>query len=140
MKKFEFVDITTADVAFIAYGKDLNELFANASLAMFEVMVNIKKIKPKIKRQVSVKGNDLQSLMFNWLNELLIYVDSENLVFSKFNVKVNKKSFSLEAECKGEKINPEKHQTKTHVKACTYHRMEIKKEKDIWQAQVILDI
>ena len=43
MKKFEYIDITTADVAFVAYGKDLNELFENAALAMFEVMVNTKK-------------------------------------------------------------------------------------------------
>lgn len=140
MKQFEFVDITTADVAFIAYGKNLSELFSNAALAMFEVMLNTKKIEPKINRQVSVKGNDLQSLMFNWLNELLIYVDSENLAFSEFDVKVNEKKFSLEAECKGEKINPERHETKTSVKSATYHKMEIKKVKDTWQAQVILDI
>lgn len=139
MKKFEFVDITTADVGFLAYGKDLNELFANAALAMFEVMINTKQVKPKIKRKVKVKGNDLQSLMFNWLNELLVYVDSKNLVFSEFNVKVNEKKFELTAECVGEKIDREKHETRTVVKSCTYHKMKIEKNK-LWKAQVILDI
>jgi len=28
MKKFEFLDITTADICFVAYGKDLNEIFS----------------------------------------------------------------------------------------------------------------
>ncbi len=140
MKKFEFIDITTADTAFVAYGKNLNELFANAALAMFEVMVNTKQIKPTITRKVKVKGNDLQSLMFDWLNELLIYVDSENLVFSDFKAKVDEKRFSLSAECKGEKINQEKHETRTAVKSATYHKLEIKKEKNLWKAQVILDI
>jgi SHS2 domain-containing protein len=137
--KFKFLDITTADVAFEAYGKDLNELFANAALAMFEVMINTKQIKPKVERKVKIEGNDLQSLMFNWLNELLVFVDSENLAFSEFEVKVDEEKLKLEAICKGEEMNKEKHETRTHVKACTYHQMEIKKNK-IWRAKVILDI
>ena len=140
MKKFEFVDITTADVAFRAYGKDLNELFENSALAMFEVMINTKQVKPKIKRKIEVKGNDLQSLMFSWLNELLVFVDSEGLVFSDFKVEVREKDFILNAVCKGEKIDPKKHETRTAVKAATYHQMEIKKVNNKWQAQVILDI
>lgn len=139
MKKFEFVDITTADVAFVAYGKTLSELFANAALAMFEVMINVKQVGQEISRKVKVSGNDLQSLMFSWLNELLLYVDSESLAFSKFNISVEEKKFSLKAQCFGEKINAEKHELRTAVKSCTYHKMEIKKNK-FWHAQVILDI
>jgi SHS2 domain-containing protein len=140
MKKFEFVDITTADVAFVAYGKSLNELFANAALAMFEVMINTKQIKPKIEREVKVTGNDLQSLMFNWLNELLVFVDAENLAFSEFDVKIDEKNLKLNATCKGEKIDVKKHETRTVVKSATYHAMKIEKSKGIFSAQVILDI
>jgi len=138
MRKFKFIDITTADVAFEAYGKDLNDLFANSALAMFEVIINTKQIKPKIEKKVKLKGNDLQSLMFNWLNELLIYVDSENLVFSEFDVKINE--FELNAVCKGEKIESKKHEIRTAVKAATYHKMEIKKIDNYWKARVIVDI
>jgi SHS2 domain-containing protein len=139
MKKFEFVDISVADVAFLAYGKNLNELFSNAALAMFEVMINTNQVKPKIEKRINVKGNDLQSLMFNWLNKLLVFVDSENLVFSKFKTKVDGKNFILRATCRGEKIDPKRHETRTAVKACTYHEMKIEKNK-IWKSQVILDI
>ncbi|MEM5773207.1 MAG: archease [Candidatus Aenigmatarchaeota archaeon] len=139
MKKFRFVDITTSDVAFEAYGKSLNELFANAALAMFEVIINTKQIKPKEERKVEAEGEDLQSLMFNWLNELLVFVDSENLAFSQFDVEIDEKNLKLKAVCKGEAIDRSKHETRTHVKACTYHKMEIKKNK-VWGARVILDI
>ena len=139
MKKFEFVDISVADVAFVAYGKDLNELFSNAALAMFEVMINTNQVKPKIEKRINVKGNDLQSLMFNWLNKLLVFVDSDNLVFSEFKTKVDGKNFTLQAAFKGEEIDPERHETRTAVKACTYHEMKIEKNK-IWKSQVILDI
>jgi SHS2 domain-containing protein len=140
MKKFEFLDITTSDTAFAAYGKDLNELFSNAALVMFEVMVNTKKVKPRVVREVEVEAKDLHSLLFVWLNRLLVFYGSENLAFSKFDVKINEKNFKLKARCFGEKIDPKRHETKTEVKACTYHKMEIKKINDGWRAQVILDI
>jgi len=139
MKKFKFVDITTSDVAFEAYGKSLEELFANSALAMFEVIVNTKQVEPKEKREVEVNGDDLQSLMFNWLNSLLVFVDSENLAFSQFDVEIDEKNLKLKAICKGEAMDRSKHETRTHVKACTYHKMEIKKNK-AWKARVILDI
>jgi len=139
MKAFEFIDITTADIAFLAYGKNLNELFANAALAMFEVMINTKQVEKKKEEKVYVEGHDLESLMFNWLNELLYISDSKNLAFSEFDVKIDEKDFKLKAVCKGEEIDPQKHETRTVVKACTYHQMKIWKE-DVWKAQVILDI
>lgn len=139
MKKFEFVDITTADVAFIAYGKNLDELFENAAMAMFEVMINTEQVKSKIKKEINVDGNDLVSLMFNWLNNLLVYVDGDNLAFSKFDVKIDENKFNLDAVCSGEKIDNKRHEIRTAVKAATYHKLEIKKG-EYWQARVIVDI
>jgi len=140
MKGFEFIDITTADVAFIAYGKDINELFSNAANAMFEVITDSKKIKPKIIKRIEVKGNDFESLMFNWLNELLFFVDKDNFLFSSFEVKIDMKKLLLKSNCKGEKIDLKKHEIKTAVKAATMHLMKIEKVKDIWKTKVILDI
>lgn len=136
---FKFLDITTSDVAFEAYGKELNELFANSALAMFEVMVNTKQIKPQIEKNVKIQSRDLEGLLFEWLNELLVFYGAENLAFSKFELKIDEENFKLEGKCLGEEINPEKHETKTEVKAATYHKMEIEKN-EIWKARVILDI
>ena len=140
MKKFEFLDITTADTAFAAYGKDLNEVFANAALAMFEVMVNTKQIGSKVKKTVKVEAEDIKGLLFAWLNELLIFYCSENLVLSKFEVKINEGKKELNAVCYGEVIDPQRHEVRTEVKACTYHQLEVKKIDKKWKAQVILDI
>jgi len=140
MKKFEFIDITTADVAFEAYGKSLNELFTNAALATFEVMVNTKQIKPEIKKTVEIRAEDLKSLLFDWLNELLVFYGSENLAFSKFEVKVDEEKMELKAALYGEKIDIKKHEVRTEVKAATYHKMEIEKLNGKWKAKVIVDI
>ncbi len=139
-KKFEALDITSADVAFVAYGKSLNELFANAALAMFDVMINTSQVREKREISVSLSGIDLNSMMFNWLNKLLLFVDSESLAFSRFEVSIDQKKMNLTATCFGEKIS-EKHETRTEVKAATYHKMSIKKSSNgIWKARVILDI
>jgi len=139
MEKFKFIDITTADVAFEAFGKDLNELFANAALAMFEVMVNTEKVEAKEVREIEVEGIDLESLLFNWLNELLFYYGSENLVFKRFEVEIDEKNFKLKAKAYGEKFNREKHEAKTEVKSCTYHKLKIERN-EFWKVRVILDV
>ena len=139
MKKFEFLDFTTADVCFRAYGATLDELFANAALAMFETMVETKDVAPIVAKDIEVNGEDLTSLMFNWLNELLFYVDAEGLVFSEFDAKVDEKRMALSAKASGEQIDFQKHETKTGVKACTYHEMAIEKRNGKWVAQVIVD-
>lgn len=139
-KKFKFLDITTSDVAFAAYGSSLNKVFANAALATFEVMVNTNHVKPTKEKKVEVRGHDLKSLMFNWLSELVFLSSSENMVFSKFKVKIDEEALMLKAVCAGEKINPRKHELRTEIKACTYHLMMVKKVGDVWRVQVILDI
>ena len=140
MERFEFVDITTADIAFVAYGKSLSELFGNAAVAMFEIMINTRQVRPVVTEMIRVKGTDLESLMFNWLNALLVHVDGDGVAFSKFNVNLDEEKFSLSASCVGEKIDSKRHEVRTEVKAATYHKLEIKKEDGLWRARVIIDI
>ena len=139
-RRFEFLDITKADAAFVAYGKDLNELFANAALAMFQVMTDVEKVERREAIEVEVDGEDLISLLVNWLNELLFYFDSEGLLFSKFEVNVDEKSKRLKAKCWGERFDEERHELKAHVKAATFHKSEVKKVNSEWRARIILDI
>jgi SHS2 domain-containing protein len=137
--KFEFIDITTSDAAFKAYGETLGELFANAALAMFEVMIKTEDLEEKELREVEIEGRDLESLMFNWLNELLFYVDAEYLAFRSFEVEVDEKKNRLQAVCKGEEIDRARHEVRTVVKSATYHKMRVEKDHQ-WWAQVIVDI
>ncbi len=139
-KKFKFLDITTSDVAFAAYGKSLNKVFANAALAMFEVIVNTGHVKPAREKKIEIRGHDLKSLLFNWLSELIFLSGSQNMVFSKFKVKIDEGALVLNAVVAGEEMDAKKHELRTEVKAVTYHLMMVKKVGDVWRAQVILDI
>ena len=137
--KYKFLD-HTADIMFEAHGNSLNKLFENAALAAEETMVNLKQIKPKIKKEISLENENLEDLLFDFLSELIYLKDAELLLFSKIKVNIkNKECYKLKAELLGEKLTS-KHEQKADIKAVTYHKFEIKKLKNKYIARVILDI
>ncbi len=139
MKYKFFEDLATADIAFEAYGSDLNELFEACALAIFDIMVDLKSVKPKVRKIIKLENNSLDDLLFNFLEELVYLKDVEVMLFSKFKVKIENEK-ELIAECYGEKINQGKHKLKIDIKAITLHKFEIKKEKNKWIARVLVDI
>ena len=139
MKKYKFID-HTADVMFEAYGENLNKVFENAALATFEVQCNLKKVERKVKKKIKLKNEDMEKLLFDFLEELIYLKDAKYLLFNKFKVKIDKEKGTLTAEIKGEKIDPKKHELKTDVKAVTLHKFELKKMKEGYKVRVILDI
>lgn len=141
-KRFEFLE-HTADAYVAAYGENLGEAFESAALAMFEVMTDVKKVKPLVEDHVEVRATDESALLYSWLEALLLKFDIKGLLFSKFEVlKLEETSdgFMLKAKAWGEKFNPQKHPQKVGVKAITYHRMEIIKERGKVTLKFILDI
>ena len=140
-KEYEFLE-HTADVYIAAYGKDLNEAFANAAKAMFDVMTDIKSIEPKVSVNIEVREEDLEALLYSWLEHLLILFDTELLLFSEFEVNIRKENelYILKGKAKGEKFNPHKHPSKTEIKAVTYSLMEILKKDNTFVVKFVLDI
>ena len=137
--KFKFLEkIATADVAFEAYGKTLEEAFSNAALAMFEVQTDIEKVKPAVSKDVELVSENKESLLFDWLSELIYLRDIENMFFSKFEIKIEKnEKFKLSGKIYGEKI--EGHELRTEVKGVSYQMMKIEEEPE-FKVRVILDV
>ncbi|MFP3233728.1 MAG: archease [Sulfolobaceae archaeon] len=138
-KKYEFFD-HTADVGIKAYGRDLNEAFENAALAVFEVMTDTSKVEPKESREIEIDGMDLENLLYRWIESLLVYYDSELLLFGKFKVKIDLENLRLNAIAWGEKFDPDKHERRTVVKAVTYHEMSILKTNNGYELTFVVDI
>ena len=136
-KKFKFLE-HTADVKFQSYGSSLENAFENAALAMFQAMSK-EKIKKKIKEKIKVKGNDLESLLYNFLEELLFLLDTKNLFLSMIKVKIDKNNLKLVGEVIGD--NAKNYDVMSHVKAVTYNSMFVKKGKGkSYICQVVLDV
>ncbi|MBS7626453.1 archease [Candidatus Bathyarchaeota archaeon] len=139
---FRFLE-HTGDAYIEAYGKSLSEAFANSALAMFEVMTDTSKVEPKIEESVEVEGHDLESLLYSWLETLLVRCDIENRLYSKFIVEIldgERERPSLKAKIYGEDYDPTRHTSKTEVKAVTFHMMEIKCSGGYWRLRFLLDL
>lgn len=121
----------------VAYGKSLAEAFANAAYGLFSLIVEPNKVKEKESRKVTVQAQDAESLLFNWINELIYIFEVERLLFKSFNI-TEFTGQSLEATCWGERYDLSRHQLKTGVKSATYHMLKVDGEKN--RVQVILDV
>ena len=140
MVKFKFFE-HTADAKFQAYGKTMEEAFSNAALAMFSIITDTKKIKKNIKKGIEARGHDLKSLLYNYLEELLFLIDTENFLLNHIEeLKIHKKEkkYFLEAIAVGDKAD--NYETNGDIKAITYNEMEVKEEKDKVMVQVVLDL
>ncbi|MEM4521104.1 MAG: archease [Candidatus Bathyarchaeia archaeon] len=141
-KRFDFLE-HTADVYIAAYGKNLKEAFENAAFAMFETMTDTTDVKHECEDTIEVEGDDMESLLYNWLESLLVKFEIENMLYSGFNVlsieRINGK-LRLKAKIYGEQFDPERHKQKVGIKAVTYHRMEIDERPGEVTMKFILDI
>ena len=136
-KDFEIVD-HTADVGIIAYGADVNQAFVNAARALFSLITELDDVEEILHRDIELIAPDQESLLVEWLNELVCLFDTENIVFKRFDVtKLN--NTQLKARSYGEKVDSSRHRLKTGVKAATYHMLRVDKD-DGYQVQVLFDI
>jgi SHS2 domain-containing protein len=136
MKRFELIE-HTADTGIIAKGRSLTEAFANAACGMFSIMTELETVREAESRRVEVNADDIDGLLFEWLNSLLYYFDVEGLLFKRFEIE----EFSntrLSADCYGEKFDKARHTTKIGVKSATYHTLEVDRLKN--RVRVIFDI
>ncbi len=136
-KDFKILD-HTADVGIIAYGVDLKQAFANAARGMFSLITELKNVRGVLRREVSVSATDMESLLVEWLNELIYLFDTENFLGKRFEIN-ELDSTHLKAIVYGEKVDRTRHHIKIGIKATTYHMLEIK-HNGSYQARVIFDI
>jgi len=91
-----------------------------------------------VERRFKLREDDVETLLVSWLQELLYLLDTEDLVFGRFQVTLQE--FLLEATAWGSVFDPKIHTMKTEIKAVTYHQLEVTKSDQGWEAQVIFDI
>ena len=138
MKKYEIID-HTADIGLRAFGKDLGELFENSASGMFEIIADLKNVKPKTHLTIEVGALNREELLVNWLRELLYQYNTQEILFKKFEIEKITDN-RINAKAWGEKLDSQRHNLKTEIKAVTYYDLKIKKEEEGWSSQVIFDI
>lgn len=135
---FDMID-HTADVGVVAYGADARELFSNAARALFSLIAEPESVEGQLRLDLHVSSGDRESLLVDWLNELIYVFDVRHILFNRFDIQ-NLTDSSLEAACYGEPFDPVRHRLKTGVKAATYHMLKLDRCDDRYRAQIIFDI
>lgn len=137
MERFEFIE-HTADVGIRAYGHTLSELFGNAARGMFSLIANLDGVAPTESVSIEVEAPDRESLLVSWLTELIYYYETERLLFSEFFVQECSET-RLRGVAKGQRFQPGEMEILRHMKAVTYHELEVTERGGQWTAQVIFD-
>jgi SHS2 domain-containing protein len=132
-----------ADVGFCAYGQTLDELFANAALAMMSLACDPEGLAEREARDMQATGGDRESLLFGWLSEILAVQDAEKLFFRRAEILELGESpdgSRIRGRVFGEKYDKARHRAGTYVKAVTYHQLRVEHTAEGWRAQVYLDV
>jgi SHS2 domain-containing protein len=142
MAGYKFLEgIATADVAFEANGKDLNELFQNAAMAVFATQVDVKTVNERVTTELELQNEDIGQLLVDFLNQIIFYKDANQLIYKSAKVVIIKnKHYALHAELHGEEIDQKKHKLGNDVKAVTMHKFKVEQTKSGWMCRVVLDI
>lgn len=129
----------TADIGFRARGATLEQLFASAALALQSIAVEMDAVEERAAYPIAADGDDQETLLVSWLNEVLYYLDGRQVLLARFEFEELSPN-RVRARAWGEPRDAGRHPPKLVVKGVTYHLLEVRREQEGWFAQVVLDI
>lgn len=134
MKDFEEID-HVADRAFRVTGRDMASLLENAARAMRVLNGPRATGKPSATQQIEVEGVDRESLLVNWLNEILYLEQADHLVCEGFHIdEVKNDRLCARVETR------ERDRSQTHIKAVTFHNLKIRQTAEGLETEVVVDV
>jgi len=126
----------TADIGITIRADTAEKIFVDAAGAMFDIITDTHRIKPKIQIEIKQEAEGYDELLVGWLGELLYQYSVRGIVFKEFSVQELSPK-AIRALCWGDKPADE---IKTEIKAVTYHELEFRKTPEGYEAKVIFDV
>ena len=137
MANYEIVD-HTADWALRVWGHTLADLLRNAAIGMNSLMTGSPSTSSEMEsetRTLTLDAFDSETLLVDWLTELAYFAEMEQLIFPTITLS-NITPTHLEANIQGG-IIPE---LAKHIKAVTYHNLEIIETDDGLETTIVFDV
>ena len=126
----------TADRALRVYGSNLEEFLLNAARGLNSLMVTQPISGTEHQEKfLELEAMDTESLLVDWLSELAYWAEIEMLVFDEFKLE-SVSPTHLKARLSGVRVK----QLKKHVKAVTYHNLNIVQTEKGLTATVVFDV
>lgn len=133
----------TADVGVAIDAASLDTLFAEAAEALTETITHRPAVEVALERRFELVAPDLETLLVDWLNELVYVFEVDRQLFGEAAVTVTAAAGGrrLTAVARGEVWDPERHRVMVLVKAVTHHGLEVSGRPDgTWSARVVFDV
>lgn len=128
-----------ADVGLVVRGRDGPELFAQAGLALFDLVCDLGTVEERERIELAGEAGGVEPLLVDWLNELVFLFQGRGLVCRRFAFP-DWSETAYRAEAFGERAEAARHGTRDLVKAATYHGLSVRRSATGLEARVILDV
>jgi SHS2 domain-containing protein len=128
-----------ADVGLIIRGRDGPELFAEAGLALFDLVCELDAVQERTRYPLTGEADAVEPLLVDWLNDLVFLFQARGVVCRRFEFPGWSET-AYEAEAFGEPVDPTRHSPRDLVKAATYHGLSVRSDENGLEARVILDV
>jgi tRNA nucleotidyltransferase (CCA-adding enzyme) len=128
-----------ADIGVRGVGPTREAAFEQVALALTAVITDPKRVRTQEQASVRCDAPDVETLLVDWLNELVFLTATRHLLFGRFDVRIE--GTHLDAEAWGEPIDTERHRPAAEPKGATYTAARVARdERGEWTAQCVVDV
>jgi SHS2 domain-containing protein len=127
----------TADVKIKALAPELSLVFSDLAAALMQVMYGTDR-RGCIIKEITLHGEDTETLLFDFLSEVLFISEVEGIVFSGADVAIE--NGDLHAVLKGEPFDRARHYGGTEVKGISYSGLTIRHDANGYMAEIVFDV
>jgi SHS2 domain-containing protein len=129
----------TADLGVEVAEASLEDLYAGASLALFDLLTDLSAVRETEERTLSVEGEGPDDLLINFLREILYIWNGEGFLIKRCTIR-EVAPRRLTALLWGEPYDPARHRIRMEIKAVTYHQASVSRADTGWIARVVFDV
>jgi len=116
--------------------RSLEKLFCLAARGMFALMTEATAVATASEIALDVNAPDRETLLVDWLSELLFQYEMTGLVFREFDLTITP-GWQLRGKARG---GPPRAEMRKHIKAVTFHDLHIDEHDGVYETTVVFDI
>jgi SHS2 domain-containing protein len=128
----------TADVKIRASAPTLEGLFGEACMALMQVMFGTDRKSGGVCRAIDITAADTESLLLDFLSEILYVSEVDGLVFARAVVTISGRH--IHAALDGEPFDPTRHHRGTGVKGISYSGLSIRHDANGYMLEIVFDV
>ena len=129
----------TADIVLFAWGPTMDDLFRAAADGLYATIGELRDRGQKQAVRITLKGNDINDLLHDFLTELHYLFEVKAQRLSNFTFQRSDDS-AMEVSASAADVDPDASIYDREVKAVTYHDLRIAERDGRYEVAVIWDI